>query len=811
LSHLAVRFPLAAVLVLCPAVAAADNLTSARDQPLREVSHAVAVTVADGIATYKVQRVFANPGKLADEARLAIQLPYGGAATGLRIRARDRWYDGELMEATRAEKLYQELTGVGRWEPKDPALLYWAWADQLRLRVFPVLPGATSTVEYTLTVPTRYQGGQVHLAYPRPTLDAGTNLAPPVVTVQPAWGDATTAIVLDGARIAPGAPVVLVEPPEPAALAGIERIEGHGYAASAIEVPDVPAARERYAQVTVTLDLEHTYRSDLEIELYPPRGEPLQVFGGGGGGDNDVRGAFPLTLAPGTPIAGTWRLVVSDGARLDTGTLTAWKLAFGDGKRLTVAADDVPLFVPDAPEGGDGGQVRFALAPPVIDTVAARLGRVVASPRRAFTRVELDAAPILRPLPVKAQVVFAVDASHSLGADGIAEQLALIGGYLTHVPDAEVEVVVYRRKAERLWNRFVPARNVPAALTKALSAGRLAPGNGSALDEGARVAAAALAGRRGPLRVVITTDERLRGRWANADGLTALAPLPAAAVVHVVKAVGEGGEVTMERDDQLPLAPLALSHRGIAAWVRGLASDDKHLADRVLGLVRPTRIDGLALVGLDLSGTTDGEVPAVLDEGAGVRVVVGAATAPSRIELTGMIWGDKFRRVVTVDERFSRAAAAWVFGEDDHGDLTADEMMTVAMMGRAVSPVTSYLATEPGVRPSTIGLETEGTGSGGGSGFGIGGLGARGGGFGPPVDPARLLGAAVDACVKRHRPAAGWSVALDLETTGHEVVDVVPGAGADTAVGTCIVEAAWALALPPSFAAERARYPLTFR
>jgi hypothetical protein len=167
--------------------------------------------------------------------------------------------------------------------------------------------------------------------------------------------------------------------------------------------------------------------------------------------------------------------------------------------------------------------------------------------------------------------------------------------------------------------------------------------------------------------------------------------------------------------------------------------------------------------------------------------------------------------VVTVDERFSRAAAAWVFGEDDHGDLTADEMMTVAMMGRAVSPVTSYLATEPGVRPSTIGLESEGTGSGGGSGFGLGGLGARGGGFGPPVDPARLLGAAVDACVKRHRPAAGWSVALDLETTGHEVVDVVPGAGADTAVGTCIVEAAWALALPPSFAAERARYPLTFR
>jgi hypothetical protein len=51
--------------------------------------------------------------------------------------------------------------------------------------------------------------------------------------------------------------------------------------------------------------------------------------------------------------------------------------------------------------------------------------------------------------------------------------------------------------------------------------------------------------------MVITTDNRLRGRWANDDGLPRWRRLPAGAVVHVVEANGGGG-VTMERDDQLP-------------------------------------------------------------------------------------------------------------------------------------------------------------------------------------------------------------------------------------------------------------------
>jgi len=94
--------------------------------------------------------------------------------TGLRIRARDTWYDGDLMEASEAARLYEKLTGFGPFPAKDPALLQWVWPDKVHLQVFPVLAGKTSTVEYTLTVPTQYAGETVLrwcFVNPRTTLD----------------------------------------------------------------------------------------------------------------------------------------------------------------------------------------------------------------------------------------------------------------------------------------------------------------------------------------------------------------------------------------------------------------------------------------------------------------------------------------------------------------------------------------------------------------------------------------------------------------------------------------------------------------
>ncbi len=798
---------------LWASLAHADVLRATREQPMFEVSHTVDISIADGVATYKVRRQFANPGKVADEAGLAIDLPYGSAATGLRIRAHETWYEGTLMEREKAAALYHEMTGMGAYKPKDPALLQWLWADKLYLQVFPVMPGEVSTVEYTLTVPTRYESGRYWVSYPRIDVtksEGSLKLATPIITVRPSWGDSTTPIVIDGKRIAAGTPMVLSPPEHQAWEEAVAAEATASYVASRIEVPASSHAGA-ITKASVAIDIKHTYRSDLRVQLLTPQGKAITLFDRKGGGDNNLITTFPVSLPAGTTGAGTWQLVVSDHAGLDTGTLDHWELAFGDTK---VAATDTPVFIPDAPENAsDAGVAAISIAPPPIATWTARLGRAVASSEHAFARLEIDTAPQLVPTPKRAQIVFVLDASFSTGAEMMDAQLALIRAYLTYLPDAEVEVIAYRRRAARVFGSFIAAKDVPAALEA--RRGALALGNGSAIDEGARLAATVLAARSGPRRVVITTDELLRTSLPATAALQSLAALSRETVVHVVVPRldhDDRGELARMPLDSL--APLATKHHGIIAELKGLpAKSDKALAPIVLELVRPTRIDHLAVAGLAVDHTAPPSGAAdqgsllggtkLLHEGDGVRVMLAVKTAPERVVLTGLLWSDPIRREVVASSGFSQATAAFVFGADEHQALSHDEMLTLAFAGRAVTPVTSYVAAEPGTRPSTIGLgnlHSSGSGSGYGSGMGmLNGVSHR-----MQPDLASLID--TTECVRDHHPAAGWHVTLTVETTRDEIVDV---AAASDPLASCLAETAWNVRLTSDYDLEREEFTVS--
>jgi len=776
-----------ALIVATARLARADDLAATLGQPVFEVSHSVDIRIADGVAIYKVRRQFANPGKVADEASLAIDLPYGAAATGLRIRARDRWYDGELMERERAAALYHELTGHGAWQPKDPALLQWQWADKLHLQVFPVMPGQVSTVEYTLTVPTRYASGRYWVSYPRVAAGGNANadarrLATPTVTVHPAWGDATTRIAIDGKACASDTPVVLALPPHEAWQDAVQAVAGASYVASALEVPASSHTRKPIASLVLTLDVAHTYKSDLQIELVTPQGKVVPVHEGTGGDANGVRGDFTLALPPGTVGAGRWQLVVSDHAALDTGAIDRWSIAFGAKADATTAqATDTPVFIPDAPESAnDAGVAAISIAPPAIATWTARFGRVVASERHAFARLEVDVAPQLSALPRRAQVVFIVDASFSVGAQVLAAQLAVIRAYLTHVPDAEVEIIATRRRATRVFGRFVSVTEALAGLARRDT---FALGNGSALDDAARLATVALADRTGPRRIVVTTDELFRDALVPARALAAFGRISSDTVVHVVVPEASDDRVAFAPVDNERYAALATRHHGIHRQLRGASPETaKALAPVVLELVRPTKIDQFTVAGM----TND---VAELREGDGLRLFAGVAQAPRALTITGTLWSDPIRLALAPLPGFSRQTAAFVFGADEHHELSTDEMMTVALLGRAVSPVTSYVAAEPGTRPSMIGLEDEVRG-GVGSGHGGGMLGGSSSSVLRPPDLRSMIDTA--ACVRQVKPSAHWRVVLDVETTKDEVVDV--GGGTDP-MAACLIETAWQLRL----------------
>jgi hypothetical protein len=167
-------------LEIAPAPRAADNLSGTRG-PIEERSHVVKVTLAPGHATLVVERTIENLGRRHDQADWSISIPETAVATRLRTRGvldgKPHWFEGDLMEAEEAAARYKELTGIGGYYPKDPALLSWRTRGELALQVFPVPPAERKTVSYTLLMPTVYQNGRFELTLPPLGAGASADLA----------------------------------------------------------------------------------------------------------------------------------------------------------------------------------------------------------------------------------------------------------------------------------------------------------------------------------------------------------------------------------------------------------------------------------------------------------------------------------------------------------------------------------------------------------------------------------------------------------------------------------------------------------
>src|SRR4051812_6796447 len=170
--------PLVSCLVLSssPLAAAADTLDGTRFD-VQERTHRIDAKIDRGTARLVVTRVVANPGPKSDQALFHIGLPPGAVATRLRTAGTNAkgeitWFEGELMEAEAAAKKYEELTGIGGYYPKDPALLSWRSQGSLALQVFPVPAQSTKTVEYTLKMPLTYDNGRYRVELPAMGTDA---------------------------------------------------------------------------------------------------------------------------------------------------------------------------------------------------------------------------------------------------------------------------------------------------------------------------------------------------------------------------------------------------------------------------------------------------------------------------------------------------------------------------------------------------------------------------------------------------------------------------------------------------------------
>ena len=94
-------------------------------------------------------------------------------------------------------------------------------------------------------------------------------------------------------------------------------------ASHTINVPD----SHSIAGLRVNVDVTHTYRGDLTVELI--RGEnTVTLVANEGGGADDIVESFNVADFNGQDSAGAWTLRVVDSANIDTGTINSWRLTF---------------------------------------------------------------------------------------------------------------------------------------------------------------------------------------------------------------------------------------------------------------------------------------------------------------------------------------------------------------------------------------------------------------------------------------------------------------------------------------------------
>jgi len=632
--------------VLAPAVASADSVQATRYE-ITEKAHLVEVKVDRGFATLVVQRTVANSGPKSDQATFMLDIPGLSVATRLRTSGVDAkgqgvWFEGELMEAEAAARKYEELTGIGGFYPKDPALLSWRHPGLLALQVFPVLGQSSKTVEYTLKMPLTYEEGAYRVELP------------------PMGTDALTASVR------------------------------------------ISAAHPEDALV--------------------------------------VNGIAPVASG---------------------------------GGAITARAEK-PISIELRPRG--------------VATVDAVLASVPVATDKHLVRGRIAAAAHLGEIPAAAHVVVLFDSSKSHhDADA---GLAAIRAYLGHMTGATVDFVTFDREIKAPLGWGLP---VATALAR-LASFKLVPKNGSRIDDAlARADDLLVASPLQNRRVVVVTDTLTRS--ALTPEKIGAAAWKSGAVVHL--AVVTQGSPVVARDDESPWATLPRRTGGL--YWNGSAQGNVDTITRSVfeEWARPKRLDKLEVVGL-----SDYVAPPVLEEGKGIEHFVVASAASSRVEIRGELWSKPLRVSITPSAEHGKLSAALAFGSDLYTQFSEQEQMKLALLGRAVTPVTSYLAIEPGVRPSNEGLDwgnAIGTGFGAGGraeGIGLGSIGTLGRGAGSDRD--EWLRGQLLAMAKTCAPSAK-EISAHIESTYDEVVDVVDVALAparDAKAETCVREELWKLDLP---------------
>ena len=233
------------------------------------LTHAAArVDVEDGRYRTRWTLTFAHPADLGGggsidvrgplaEGRVILPLPAGSVVTDLTLGDGTRTLEGRLLNAADASRIYEEI--VRRLI--DPALLRSLGGDLYEIKAFPVPPGETREVRYTVTTPLTAEAGEA--------------------TVEAPWSRMS---------------------PRPATASLSARIEVPWEVRSAIAPGHVPVvAREGPGQLSVSWESPAGWAAERDFRLHLAGGEGLvdaRLLAHRSASDDQEDGYFALLLAP---------------------------------------------------------------------------------------------------------------------------------------------------------------------------------------------------------------------------------------------------------------------------------------------------------------------------------------------------------------------------------------------------------------------------------------------------------------------------------------------------------------------------------
>ena len=119
------------------------------EQPVRLASLQVDVEVAGGAAETRVQMVFFNPNNRILEGKLQFPLAPGQVVSGFALDVDGRLRAAVPVEKARAQQVFEDISR----RRVDPGLLQTTLGNNYELRVYPLLPGKTRTVELRIVEP----------------------------------------------------------------------------------------------------------------------------------------------------------------------------------------------------------------------------------------------------------------------------------------------------------------------------------------------------------------------------------------------------------------------------------------------------------------------------------------------------------------------------------------------------------------------------------------------------------------------------------------------------------------------------------